>query len=457
MSFNKSNLGTKIQDCMNAITSSSCPENFLALSAARNQFCSNFKVSVATTNDLPDIFGDKIPNGQVIFVEDIESLVMASNCCWIGVDRRCLRADLAEGRLYTWGSGLTSGNGSTTARSSPGTISGGGTNWCQIGTSVSPYHNGGIKTDGTLWTWGCNLLGQIGDGTTVNKSSPVTTAGGGTNWRQFTIGYQHSHGIKTDGTLWSWGTGCCGALGDGSTIARSSPVTVAGGGTTWCQVSAGHQHSVAVQTDGTLRTWGRDNYLGALGIGSFTGCRTVPSGVSGGGTNWCQGKAGFQFTLGLKTDGTLWGWGNNNAPSSLGLGPDFTNKCSPTVLASGTTGWCQISGSCLGASAVKTNGTLWTWGLNIWGQLGDGTSTSRTSPGTTAGGGTNWLRAERGKSHSLGIKTDGTLWTWGANFTGTLGEGTTNARCSPGTTAGGGTNWIGIGTNDSASFAIELV
>jgi alpha-tubulin suppressor-like RCC1 family protein len=254
--------------------------------------------------------------------------------------------------LWTWGSNQQAqlGTDNYTSRSSPGTTVGGGTNWKQV--SVGQQEMFAVKTDGTLWAWGYNGSGQLGTGNVSNRSSPVTTAGGGTNWKQVAAGpFRQCAAIKTDGTLWTWGYNDHGRLGDGTTTNRSSPGTTAGGGTNWKEVGGG-VCSMAIKTDGTLWTWGRDQY-GALGAGTNTVSRSSPGTTVGGGTNW----------------------------KSVGKGA--------------TTGfYC--------CAAIKTDGTLWTWGFNNNGALGTGNTTGRSSPGTVVGGATNWKQVSVGFEHMMG-------------------------------------------------------
>jgi len=262
----------------------------------------------------------------------------------------------------------------------------------------------------------------------------------------------HTSAVKTDGTLWTWGAGSNGRLGDNSTVSRSSPGTTAGGGTNWCQVSGGPQHTAAVKTDGTLWTWGCNN-AGQLGTNS-TVSRSSPGTTAGGGTDWCQVSSGGSHTAAVKTDGTLWTWGCNDAGR---LGDNSTvNRSSPVTTAGGGTTWCQVSAASLfTTAAVKTDGTLWTWGYNAQGRLGDNSITSRRSPGTTAGGGTTWCQVSSGSSHTAAVKTDGTLWTWGVNTSGELGDNSIVNRSSPGTTAGGGTTWCQVSGGGSHTAAIR--
>jgi alpha-tubulin suppressor-like RCC1 family protein len=357
--------------------------------------------------------------------------------------------------LYTWGSNGSGqlGDGTTTSRSSPVTTAGAGTNWKQVATVAT--HTAAIKTDGTLWTWGNNGSGRVGDGTTTDRSSPVTTAGGGTNWKEVSVGggiNGFDAAIKTDGTLWTWGNNTNGRLGDGTTTPRSSPGTTAGGGSNWKQVSAGATHIGAIKTDGTLWTWG-NNGSGRVGDGTTTD-RSSPVTTAGGGTNWKQVSFGRQFSSAIKTDGTLWTWGDNSY-GALGDGTTL-DKSSPVTTAGGGTNWKQVYSAAGGdhMAAIKTDGTLWTWGNNGSGRLGDGTTTNKSSPVTTVGGGTNWKQVSAGDTHIAAIKTDGTLWTWGGNTYGQLGNGTTTSISSPSQVISNVNNWKQVGAGESSTAAV---
>jgi len=292
----------------------------------------------------------------------------------------------------------------------------------------------------TLWTWGNNAAGQLGDNTSgTNRSTPVTTFAGGTNWKQIACGQLHTAAIKTDGTLWTWGRNDNGQLGDNTTTDRSTPLTTFAGGTNWKQVASGGYHNAAIKTDGTLWTWGRNDF-GPLGDNTTIN-KGTPVTTFAGGTNWKQVAGGGLHTAAIKTDGTLWTWGYNTSGQ---LGVNDTNfRSTPVTTFAGGTNWKQVSCNSGGTHtvAIKTDGTLWTWGINNIGQLGDNTTTSRSTPVTTFAGGTNWKQVACGGSHTVAIKTDGTLWTWGRNPFGALGNNTTTQRNTPVTTFAGGTNW----------------
>jgi len=380
-------------------------------------------------------------------------------------------------RVWSWGFNLASGSGgvlghnTSTSRSSPGTTAGGGVNWASVDTSWAYNHNvgypasgyaAGIKTDGTLWTWGNNNKGQLGTGNTTDRSSPGTTAGGGTDWKLVAVGgndssYQYFNGpvggIKTDGTLWTWGDNYNGCLGTGNTTSRSSPGTTAGGGSNWKQLAFGtFRTAAAVKTDGTLWTWG-DNYRGQLGDGTTTN-RSSPGTTAGGGTTWKAVSIGRRFSLAIKTDGTLWSWGENIS-GELGDGTT-TNRSSPgsASTVSSTTGWKSISAGHNHAGAIKGDGSLLMWGSNSYGAIGDGTTNDKTyATAGPAGGGTNWKQISAGYYFSAAVKTDGTLWTWGYNNFGQLGDNTTTNRSSPGTTLGNST-WKSVAAGGGTTLGI---
>jgi alpha-tubulin suppressor-like RCC1 family protein len=347
--------------------------------------------------------------------------------------------------LLTWGYGFTGalGNASDSSNSSvPITTFAGGTNWKQ--TSVARDATAAIKTDGTLWIWGDSALGVLGNGFTTGVfSTPITTFAGETNWKQVSLKTYHAAAIKTDGTLWVWGAGSNGKLGNGIiTGNRSTPVTTFAGGTNWKQVSAGRQHTAAIKTDGTLWTWGGAYAAGELGNATINGSST-PVTTFAGGTDWKQVSCGYTHTAAIKTDGTLWTWGYSKR---LGNATITGNISTPVTTFAGGTDWKQVgAGGSLHMAAIKTDGTLWIWGTTASGSLGNGISSfgiTISTPITTFAGGINWKQVSTGGYYTAAIKTDGTLWTWGTGDDGRLGNRVTTGNIStPVTTFAGGTNW----------------
>ena len=302
----------------------------------------------------------------------------------------------ADGTLWSWGYGANGrlGLGNITDYSSPKQV-GAYANWLKV--AGGGEHTLAIKTDGTLWAWGNGTDGRLGDGNAFTTLNSPVQIGSLTTWSKITGGAYHSVAIKTDGTLWSWGFNSQGQLGDGTIASRSSPVQI-GALTTWSKVAGGSQHTLAIKTDGTLWSWGY-NILGQLGGGST---RSSPVQV-GSLTTWLDVASGAYYnSFAIKTDGTLWAWGRNNE-GQLGNGTT-TDENSPIQVGALTT-WSQIAGgngSGGYAKAIKTDGTLWMWGRNNEGQLGLGNTTNYSSP-KQVGLQTSWTSITSGYS-TLTIK-----------------------------------------------------
>ena len=301
-----------------------------------------------------------------------------------------------------------------------------------------------------LWSWGSNSYAQVGDGTTINKSTPVQI-GALSNWLRVAAGGYHKISVKTDGTLWTWGYGVHGILGLGNTTSYSSPKQV-GALTNWAgnadSFDGGGYHTAAVKTDGTLWTWG-NNYKGALGLGDESN-RDSPVQV-GSLTNWLKVSAGNYRTVhAIKTNGTMWGWGKNTY-GQLGQG-NTTDRSSPVQVGALTT-WSTVSAGPYHLAAIKTDGTLWTTGSNFYGELGQGDTTHRSSP-VQVGSLTNWSKVSAGNYYHMAIKTDGTMWSWGYNAQGQLGLGNTTDRSSP-VQVGALTNWENVYSGPYFTLAIK--
>ena len=216
--------------------------------------------------------------------------------------------------------------------------------------SVYPEISQDIGIPPELWIWGSGNSGRLGTNVETSRSTPVTTFAGGTNWKQVSCGADHTAAIKTDGTLWTWGYGGNGILGTNNTISRSTPVTTFAGGTNWKQVSCFSDNTAAI-----------------------------------------------------KTDGTLWIWGTQG--SRLGINDSTTNRSTPVTTFAGGNNWKQVSAGGFHTAAIKTDGTLWTWGENSSGQLGNNSTTDRSTPVTTFAGGTNWKQVSSGQGHMAAIKS----------------------------------------------------
>jgi alpha-tubulin suppressor-like RCC1 family protein len=318
--------------------------------------------------------------------------------------------------LYSWGlnsdGGL--GSGTTTTTSSPVQV-GSLTNWRQVSAWRQTM---AIKTDGTLWACGYNGNGELGLGNTVNYSSPIQV-GTDNKWKIVVAsdGGAATAAIKTDGTLWTWGYNGAGELGLGNIVNYSSPMQV-GSDNKWKSVSMGTQSVAAIKTDGTLWTWG-NNDRGGLGLGDTTN-RSSPTEV--GGNYWATVSMGNRRMTAIKTDGTLWTCGYNSNDGELGIGISSPSYSSPVQIGT-LNDWKMVSSAEYSTLCIKTNGTLWAWGYNGVGQLGNNQRISYRSP-IQIGSLSNWKSvsfAGFSPTVAMAIKTDGTLWAWGSNFYGGLG------------------------------------
>ena len=355
-------------------------------------------------------------------------------------------------KLWLWGDNTDGqlGDGTVIYRSSPVQTLVSGQVWWKV--SLGSLHAGGILYDYSLWTWGRNNYGQLGDGTILNRSSPVNI--GTDSWLWVSCGYESSAGIKTDGSLWLWGLNSGGQLGTQNIINYSSPVQVYGENTNWKSVSVGYNHTAAIKNNGSLWTWGQNSY-GQLGSDNLTAFSS-PIQTALGGNYWIAVSAGANFSLAVKNDGTIWGFGLNaqgqlgdgnnanlsyptqiiqygstwlNAAAGFGFGgafgnlgsfgtptptPSPSNSLSPTPTPSVT----QPTPTPLPTIVSK----LFLWGSNNFGQLGDNTTIGRNFPAEVFGDGTNWSKVSAGYRHFGGLKADGTMYMWGYGAQGQLAQ-----------------------------------
>jgi alpha-tubulin suppressor-like RCC1 family protein len=317
--------------------------------------------------------------------------------------------------LWTWG--LNSfgqlGLGDIVNRSSPiqvGTLSA----WTSV--SGGYEYTLALQSPGTLWAWGNNSFGQLGTNTSTlsNVISPVQI-GALSTWVTISGGAYFSLAILSNGTLWSWGSNSYGQLGLNTSTNYSSPVQV-GALSSWSQVFPGFGHSVALQSNGTLWTWGLNSF-GQLGQNNQT---NYSSPVQVGAlTTWTKISAGVHATFALQSNGTLWSCGRN-AGGQLGLG-DLTDRSSLTQVGS-LSSWSQVTSSYEGAFAIQSPGTLWAWGLNNVGQVGINTSTFIISSPVQVGTLSAWTQISGVVNFVSAIQNNGTLWAWGSNSFGQLGQ-----------------------------------
>jgi alpha-tubulin suppressor-like RCC1 family protein len=351
------------------------------------------------------------------------------------------------GTMWSWGHNGAGqlGDGTVSSKSSPiqvGLLN----DWKQISNS---YHSASIKSDGTLWAWGDNTIGQLGQGNTTDTSSPVQV-GSLTDWKQVSCGSNMTAATKTDGTLWVWGSNFVGELGDGTTTSQSSPIQI-GLLSNWDHVAcdAYGLFTSAIKTDGTLWAWG-DNGYGQLGQGNNL---STSSPVQVGSlTDWKQVSCGYSRVAAIKTDGTLWGCGYNDR-GAMGDNSPFGSGISSPIQIGLLTNWSVVECGNDHNVAIKTDGTLWTWGYNFFGQLGDNTIVNKSSP-IQVGVASDWVTASAGQYNISAIKLDGTLWTWGNNNSGQLGDGTTTPTSSP-VQIGMLTDWKSVACGYKNTIAVK--
>jgi alpha-tubulin suppressor-like RCC1 family protein len=349
-----------------------------------------------------------------------------------------------DGTLWAWGNNSNSqlGDGTNINKNSPIKI-GSNYDWKTVYTGYRRTF--AIKNNGTLWGWGNNFSGQLGDGTTITKATP-TQIGIGNDWEKFSTRSSHSLAIKKNGTLWAWGYNGAGQLGDGTTTSKLIPKQI-GVSSNWKSISVGSDYSIALKTDGTLWAWGY-NLDGQLGDGTNIN-KLTPIQI-GTANNWAYVATGDNYTLALKTDGTLWGWGNNSS-GQIGDGTTI-NKLIPTKIDN-STNWKIIIGYGNTSLAIKTDNTLWGWGSNPYGILGDGTTNNINIP-NQIGTDTDWDIATLGSTHLVAMKKNSSLYAWGSNLSGQLGDGVEDVNAYP-RQVGNLRNWKSAAAGANHSLAIK--
>lgn len=345
----------------------------------------------------------------------------------------------SQGEVFAWGYNASGsiGDGTTINRSSPVLLPSSGFTEVEIayygnasvGDPVLALHR-----DGTLYGWGYAQGGTLGNNTIIARSSPIQIST--STYKSIGSGFARHFAITSSGDLFGWGSnGSTNRLGDGTTINRSTPTLIsAANGVPWSYIKDFVNSTVALKVDGSLWVWG-SNSSGQFGDGTTIN-RSFPTQV-GSDTNWLMATAGADNVIALKRDGTLWAWGNN-ASGRLGIS-STGDRSSPVQIGTENT-WIYAHAGYHAVTAIKSNGTLWTWGFNNFGVIGDGTVQNKSSP-TQIGSGTDWKyvtsngltdSALPGSSATVfAIKKDGSLFWWGGSLAGVGGTGGTVYRSSP--------------------------
>ncbi|MCL1904681.1 MAG: hypothetical protein FWG19_00975, partial [Methanomassiliicoccaceae archaeon] len=381
---------------------------------------------------MPLIFTDNSdPDDAALGAFSTEPMVAAG-----GAHSLALKSD---GTVWTWGynSDGQLGDGTRTDRTKPVQVKGpGGSGYLTGVTAIAAgsNHSMALKEDGTVWAWGYDLYGQLGDGdsgTEANKSTPVQVkdqngTGYLTDVKAIAAGELHSMALKDDGTLWTWGFNFQGQLGDGTSGLSANKSTPALVLSDVRAIAASGTRSVALKNDGMVYAWG-----------DYTVTPTQVSGLS----DVTAIATGERYSIALKNDGTVWAWGNNFY-SQLGNGTTNNSNTPVQVKEESDFGFLTnvkiIAAGPQHSMALKNDGTVWAWGYNINGQLGDGTSGPSANKSTpvpvltdvkaiATGGGLTGYNITNNNGHSIAVKNDGTVWAWGANEKGNLGDGTSGS------------------------------
>lgn len=334
-----------------------------------------------------------------------------------------------DGTVYGWGNNYVSWAVDETVEYTLG-VGEGRTNYTtpveldisgvtQLG--VGPLHAVARRSDGTVWTWGSNRSGQLGNGTTTYSPTPIQVTAL-SNILYVGAGDSHNIALRNDGTIWAWGDNGYGQLGDGTTTDRLTPVQI-GSLSNVAFLAAGSFHNLALRSDGTVWGWGWsvNAEISPYDLNLPLESRTIATPTQIAGISDVVAiAAGNGVSLAVKRDGTLWVWGifYCDSASEANTGPRQVTALSNIVDIG-------LGSNSAHALALDTSGRVYAWGENENGQLGDGTTTDRTycSP-TTVSGLERVISVSGGLRHSLALKNDGTVWAWGDPSSGQLGNGT---------------------------------
>ena len=325
MTIDNSNILANVGIALNTADSDLSVDDIVYLAQSANQ-SANITSCVNKIDDLPDLAQQKTIEGSVYFVDEILLPVVATDQEWVGLDGRVLRKDLPDTTLFAWGYGICGaiGNLNNENHSSPVQEISSAEDWCQIATGQ--WNTFAIKQDGRLFGAGYNGEGQLGIGCLTCCSCFVQEISLGSNWKRVDAGYRSTIAVTKQGLIYGWGRGSSGQFGTNNTISYSSPVQEVTSATDWCHADIANNSANAIKTNGTLWGWG-DNINGNLGINN-TICYSSPVQEVTSATDWCHVCAERATVIALKTNGSLWGMGSNYC-GVLGINNTVSNYSSP--------------------------------------------------------------------------------------------------------------------------------
>ncbi len=333
------------------------------------------------------------------------------------------------------------GNGDEHQRSTPWEVKGGFDDWLDVSTGwwhTCGIREAGEGEGGKMWCWGRGIYGCLGTGGSDDEHEPVETLGGWEDWNSVSAGMHHTCGIRSSGeqeggTAWCWGRGFRGRLGDGTTNIRDEPTEVDGAHDDWLRISAGGSHTCGIRASGegeggTLWCWGEGS-SGQLGNDETEATNPEPIQESWGFDDWVEVSAGDSHTCGIRATGSgsagsLYCWGDG-ANGRLGFG-STENRPTPTPVFGESDEWVRVSSGVRHTCGIQESGSersSWCWGSGDYGALGNGDDSQWLMPVLVAGGHSDWLEVSVGSNHTYGLRPDG-AWSWGRNHYGQLGDGT---------------------------------
>jgi alpha-tubulin suppressor-like RCC1 family protein len=366
-------------------------------------------------------------------------------------------------RLWGWGPysfGQLGNNNTITSCMTPVSVLGAAKTFCQVNGEIVSFNattfnnnssNLAIDKNGLIWGWGQNAAGQFGDNSTINRLTPVSVAGAIKTFCAISSGGGHSLAIDKYGRVWAWGSNSNGQIGDNSTINRLTPVSIAGAIKTFCAISGGNAYSLSIDKYGRAWAWGFNNN-GQLGDNSVSS-RILPVSIAGAIKTFCAIAASNNHSIAIDKYGHVWAWGLN---SGIPLGDNSTiNRLTPVSVAGNRKTFCVIAAGVSCSLAIDKYGRAWAWGVNSGGQLGDNSTVSRRTPVSVAGAIKTFCAISSGGGHSLAIDKYGRAWAWGGGATGTLGDNSTVNRLTPVSIAGAIKTFCVIRAGSQHSLAID--